>query len=115
MKYFLAILSILITGFVAITTWNNPSAHIALSVPFIKLTIFTNSFIYVLGILIVGIIAGLLLGGAFLLHQKEKINPYKRQLEKLSVVKDSSQSRVEVLEAKIKTLETALQQALNKK
>ena len=115
MKYLLAILSFLIIGFVSITTWNNPSAHIALSVPFIKLTIFTNSFIYVLGILVVGVIAGLLLGGTFLLHQKEKINPYKRQLEKLSVVKDSSQSRVEVLEAKIKTLEIALQQALNKK
>ena len=88
MKYFLAILSILITMLVVIMAWNNPAAHIALSVPIIKLTIFTNSFIYVIGILCVGFFAGLLLGCAFMLNQKEKINPYKRQLEKLSVVKD---------------------------
>ena len=50
-----------------------------------------------------------------MLNQKDKINPYKRQLEKLSVVKDSSQSRVEVLEAKIKTLEAALQKSIDNK
>ena len=115
MKYFLTILSIFITALITVMAWNNPSAHIALSVPIIKLTIFTNSFIYIIAILCVGFIAGLLLGCALMLNQKEKINPYKRQLEKLSVVKDSSQSKVEVLEAKIKTLETALQQALGKK
>lgn len=115
MKYLLGILSILITGMTVFMAWNNPSAHIALSVPIIKLTIFTNSFIYVIGILAVGFIAGLLLGCAFLVNQKDKINPYKRQLEKLSVVKESSQSRVEVLEAKIKTLEAALQKSIDNK
>ena len=113
MKYLLAILSLFITLSVVIIAWNNPSAHIALSIPVIKLTIFTNSFVYILGILVTGFISGVLLGGAFVLNQKDKINPYKRQLEKLSVVKDSSQSRVEVLEAKIKTLEAALQKSLD--
>ena len=42
------------------------------------------------------------------------IKAYKKQLEKMSVNNDSSSSRVEVLEAKIKTLETALQKALDK-
>ena len=70
---------------------------------------------YVIGILCVGFLAGLLLGCAFMFNQKDKINPYKRQLEKLSVVKDSSQSRVEVLEAKIKTLEAALQKSIDNK
>ena len=32
-----------------------------------------------------GFIAGLLLGCAFLVNQKDKINPYKRQLEKLHI------------------------------
>ncbi len=115
MKYLLAILSVLILVMTILMAWNNPSAHIALSVPIIKLTIFTNSFVYIAAILTVGFLAGLLLGCAFMLNQKDKINPYKRQLEKLSVVKDSSQSRVEVLEAKIKTLEAALQKSIDNK
>lgn len=115
MKYLLGIISAFMIGLTIFMAWNNPSAHIALSVPIIKLTIFTNSFVYIVGILAVGFLAGLLLGFAFVVNQKDKINPYKRQLEKLSVVKDSSQSRVEVLEAKIKTLEAALQKSIDNK
>ena len=115
MKYLLGFLSVLMVSIIVVMAWNNPSAHIALYIPFIKLTIFTNSFIYIIGILVGGFLAGLLLGGAFVLNQKGKINPYKRQLEKLSVDKDSSQSRVEVLEAKIKTLEAALQKSIDNK
>lgn len=115
MKYILGILSVVVLAVVVIMAWNNPSASIALSVPILKLTIFTNSFVYIIAILAAGVISGLLVGSAFVLNQKEKIVPYKRQLEKLSVVKESNQSRVEVLEAKIKTLETALQQSLDNK
>lgn len=115
MKYLLAAISLVLAIGTTIIAWNNPSATIALSIPIVKLTIFTNSFLYIIGILAIGFISGLLLGGAFTLNQKDKINPYKRQLEKLSVVKDSSQSRVEVLEAKIKTLEAALQKSLENK
>lgn len=115
MKYLLGILSLLTVVGVAFMVINNPTLPIALTIPVIKLTIFTNSLSYVIGILVAGFVAGLLLGCAFLLGQKDKINPYKRQLEKLSVVKDSSESRVEVLEAKIKTLEAALQKSLENK
>lgn len=115
MKYALGILSVILLAAVVLIAWANPSASIALSVPIFKLTIFTNSFVYVLGVLFAGALSGLLMGCAFAQNQKEKISPYKRQLEKLSVVKDSNQSRVEVLEAKIKTLETALEQSLNNK
>lgn len=115
MKYILGVLSLLLAGAVVVMAWNNPSAHIALTVPFIKLTIFTNSFVYIVAIMVVGFCAGLLMGSVFALNQKEKLSPYKRQVEKLSVMKDSNQSRVEVLEAKIKTLETALQQSLENK
>lgn len=115
MNYILRILSIALLSAVVLVAWYNPSANIALSVPFINLKIFTNSFVYIVGILFAGYAAGLLMGAAIALHQKGKIAPYKRQLEKLSVEKDSNQSRVEVLEAKIKTLETALQQSLDNK
>ena len=52
--------------------------------------------------------------GQFYLAQKEKLNAYKRELEKSSITNSSSSSRVEVLEAKIATLEKALDDALNK-
>ena len=44
----------------------------------------------------------------------EKNSAYKRQLEKTSVSNTESSSRVEVLEAKIKVLEKALEDALKK-
>ena len=44
----------------------------------------------------------------------EKNSAYKRQLEKTSVSRTESSSRVEVLEAKIKVLEKALEDALKK-
>lgn len=113
MKYVLGTLSVFLLFAVVIMAWNNPSAVIALSVPIIKLTIFTNSFVYVVGVLLLGCLSGLLFGISFVLGQKETISAYKRQLEKLSVVKETNQSRVEVLEAKIKTLEMALQQSLD--
>ncbi len=115
MKYVFGILSLIIVAFVAIIAWENPSANIALSVPFLKLTIFTNSFIYVLGVFVVGFIAGIFCGCAFVVYQKDKMEPYKRQLEKMTVIKESNQSKVEVLEAKIKTLEVALKQSLENK
>lgn len=115
MKYVLGFLSVVLMLCVVVMAWNNPSAHFALSVPFLHLTIFTNSFVYIVGILVLGFLSGLLFGGALAINQKEKIAPYKRQLEKMSVIKDSNQSKVEVLEAKIKTLETALQQTLENK
>ena len=58
-----------------------------------------------------GIISGVFL---CLACQKEKTAPYKRQLEILSVKNDSDSSKISTLEAKIKTLEKALDQALNK-
>ena len=115
MKYLLAIISTLIITILVIIITSNSATPIALTIPVINLTIFTNSLIYIAGIMALSFGAGLLLGGAFIINQKNKINPYKRQLEKLSVVKDSSESRVEVLEAKIKTLEAALQKSLENK
>ncbi len=69
---------------------------------------------YTLIILIVGIFTGASWIGQFYFMQKEKLNAYKRELEKSSITSSSSTSRVEVLEAKIATLEKALDDALNK-
>lgn len=115
MKYILAILALVGLAGMILMAWNNPACNIALSVPYLKLTIYTNYFVYASMLIICGFIAGMMFCGAFLLAQKEKIAPYKRQLEKMSVQNDSDTSRVAVLEAKVKTLEAALQKALDNK
>ncbi len=115
MKYLLGLLSILLIVCAFINAWNNPMANIALSVPFTNLTILTNSFVYVVCVFVAGFIAGSLFGSVFLISQKEKLSPYKRQFEKMSVIKDSNEAKVQALEAKIKTLESALEQAIENK
>ena len=57
--------------------------------------------------------------GKFLMTLKvnvknEKLNSYKRELEKESIVSCESSSRVKVLESKIEVLEKALENALKK-
>lgn len=73
-----------------------------------------NLAIYTFTVLGVGMFAGMSWVGQFYLAQREKLNAYKRELEKSSITNSSSTSRVEVLEAKIATLEKALDDALNK-
>lgn len=48
-------------------------------------------------------------------QNKEKESAYERRLEKTSVSKDESSSKVKVLEAKIEVLEKALEDALKKR
>lgn len=62
----------------------------------------------------VGLITGIVLLWQKYSTANERLKAYKRELEKNSVEKDSSTSRVDVLEAKIKVLEKALHDALNK-
>ena len=73
-----------------------------------------NLAVYTLNVHSIGLFTGICWMGQFYLAQKEKLNAYKRELEKSSITNSSSSSRVEVLEAKIATLEKALDDALNK-
>ncbi len=63
--------------------------------------------IYTLATLFAGIFVGAGIVYMFLSAQNEKVKAYQRELEKTSVTGMNSASRVEVLEAKIKTLEKA--------
>lgn len=73
-------------------------------------------FIYViLGFLFAGLVAGLAWSWADYLGVNAKLKEYQRKLEKTSVQSSEDSSRVEVLEAKIATLEKALQSALENK
>ena len=61
-----------------------------------------------------GFIGGMALVMIKLNSNNQKINSYKRELEKESVLSSENSSKVKVLESKIEVLEKALENALNK-
>ena len=81
---------------------------------------FTGSFMYLSGKYeLAGIFVSGMLFGIFLMFLKlnvknDKINLYKRELEKESISSGENSARVKVLEAKIEVLEKALDNALKK-
>lgn len=81
----------------------------------------TSSLTYIISLLsliaiimALGMIAGGLLTSSYYQSAKTKLKEYQRKLEKTSVQSSEESSRVQVLEAKIKTLEKALESALKK-
>lgn len=66
-----------------------------------------NIAVYTLCVLFAGIFSGAGVVSLFLGVQKDKVKAYKRELEKSSVSGEANASKVDVLEAKIKTLEKA--------
>ncbi len=73
-----------------------------------------NGKLELLGVFISGIGVGIFLMILKLNVKNDKINSYKRELEKESINADESSAKVKVLEAKIEVLEKALENALNK-
>lgn len=61
-----------------------------------------------------GIIFGIFLMMLKLNVKNDKINSYKRELEKESITSDENSAKVKVLESKIEVLEKALENALKK-
>ena len=72
-----------------------------------------NLFALLCIVFIAGILSGLFYVCSFYLPVQQKMKEYKRKLEKTSISSDEDSSKVEVLEAKIATLEKALQSALD--
>ena len=68
-----------------------------------------------LGIFFAGFFLGIIFVLIPFLRIQKRLKEYQRRLEKTSVQSDSDSSKVSVLEAKIATLEKALQSALNNK
>lgn len=68
-----------------------------------------------LGIFFAGFFLGIIFVLIPFLRVQKRLKEYQRRLEKTSVQSDSDSSKVAVLEAKIATLEKALQSALNSK
>ena len=63
--------------------------------------------VYTIVILCAGLFSGAGIVSLFLEAQEDKVKAYKRELEKTSISSDSNASKIDVLEAKIKTLEKA--------
>jgi len=61
-----------------------------------------------------GFLFGIFIMNIWLIIKNKKINTYKRALEKEAVSSSESSSRVKVLEEKIKVLEKALTEAINR-
>ena len=74
-----------------------------------------NIALYTGIILISGLFASAGIVYSFLSDAKSKIKAYERELEKTTVTGESNASKVDVLTAKIQTLETALNNILNEK
>lgn len=68
----------------------------------------------ILAFFVIGVIAGILWAASFYSPVQNKLKEYQRKLEKTSIQGDEESSKVAVLEEKIKTLEAALESALNK-
>lgn len=67
-----------------------------------------------LNVYLSGILLGLSIGALKLTLKNEKIDSYKRELEKESISAGENSSKVKVLEQKIEVLEKALDEALKK-
>lgn len=64
---------------------------------------------------VAGVFFGIFVMNIKLFVKNDKLNSYKRELEKESIASDESSAKVRVLEAKIEVLEKALDNALNNK
>ena len=79
------------------------------------LDITLKTSIYTLAVLCAGVFSGAGVVALFLGIQKDKVKAYKRELEKSSVSGEANASKVDVLEAKIKTLEKAFNSVVDER
>ena len=111
MKLFLKFLSILIIAAVLLIAEPNAQAEINLLL-FDGDALSINLFLLIFLIFGAGGLTGLFYACAFYLPVQKKMKEYQRKLEKTSINSTEESSKVAVLEAKIATLEKALQSAL---
>lgn len=112
MKKLFFFLSIVVLCAVIYIVLINTSGTISLNL--LKGTSYTADFsqevklsIYSIVILCAGLFSGAGIVSLFLGIQEDKVKAYKRELEKTAITGESNASKVDVLEAKVKTLEKA--------
>ena len=107
--FFLSLVVLLIVFYIALinTTGNIQINYLHGNKMSSDMALGVNISIYTLCILFAGVFSGAGVISLFLGVQQDKVKAYKRELEKSSVTGEANASKVDVLEAKIKTLEKA--------
>lgn len=114
MKKAALIIAIIMTLAIIYTSCININQQVIFYCPIEHKTITISHAIFRMAIYFAGIVAGGLFTTFFTSKSKEELSAYKNRCEKLSVVSDSSETKINALETKIQTLEIALKNALNK-
>ena len=100
--------AILIISLYLIYKYGN-SLLLAVSPDLLKTTVNVMIYAFVCGFALAGVIFEFLHSST-----SDSLNAYKRELEKESIDKTESSSKIKVLESKIEVLEKALEEALKK-
>jgi septal ring factor EnvC (AmiA/AmiB activator) len=115
--FFLSLIVLLTVVYIAIINTNT-----TVDINYLKgnnltsdLDITLKTSIYTLAVLCAGVFSGAGVVALFLGIQKDKVKAYKRELEKSSVSGEANASKVDVLEAKIKTLEKAFNSVVDER
>jgi len=114
MKIFFMLVSIFIVVAVLLLATINAQTAFDLTLWGKQVIPHTNLVQAMMILFIAGMFVGIFWVASFYWPLNEKIKEYQKKLEKTSVQSDEDTSKVAVLEEKIKTLEKALDEALNK-
>lgn len=114
MKIFTLILGILIVLDIMYFSYVNSGEILTLNYqPLIdNFDVPSGWFYFVMGIY--GLVGGVLISLSKIFSLKDELKKFRRKTEKSTIESEENQDRVKDLEAKIKTLESALKDALNK-
>lgn len=112
LKYFYIALIVIILTTLSISTYFNIDTTIQYYCAIFKQT-FTIKFIYIAwGYLLAGTIIGLLINQISKSKMLQMYNAYQKRHETSSIENDNDKAKIKTLEAKIATLEAALNSAL---
>lgn len=91
-----------------------PDINFKIYTPYINKSLTFNLSQYSLLLFALSYISALFFSMLYLLKRNSLISSYEKRYEKMSVNKDENEHQLRILENKVKTLEAALKQALNK-
>lgn len=114
-KYMYLLVEILIVATLAVFIYFNKNATVAFFCPIMQKMYVTKLIYLTLLIFVLSHTAGFALCAFFKTKVSALVDAYQKRHENISIEKDSDKAKIATLEAKIATLETALDNALNNK
>jgi cytochrome b subunit of formate dehydrogenase len=111
-KKLFAFVGVIILGGILFLTYLN--RYTSIQVDYLKGVADSNVFILGLFLVALSIFATVLILQGTIYDLEEKIKKQSRKSEKATIIKEESQDRIQLLEAKIETLEKALSDALKR-